>query len=76
MLSSGKIIFHGPRELILPFFQSIGFDCPLRKGVAEFLQEVPTLTGDGASQGVCTWGYRGLGGGCRQAMEHGPPLAG
>ena len=43
MLSSGLIIYHGPRELVLPFFEGLGFACPERKGVAEFLQEVPTL---------------------------------
>lgn len=43
VLSSGKIIFHGPREGVLPFFEGLGFVCPERKGVAEFLQEVPTL---------------------------------
>ncbi|PRW60703.1 Pleiotropic drug resistance 1 [Chlorella sorokiniana] len=45
VLSYGQIIFHGPRELVLPFFQGrLGFQCPERKGIAEFLQEVPTLT--------------------------------
>ncbi|KAL4433696.1 hypothetical protein ABPG75_000137 [Micractinium tetrahymenae] len=43
VLSSGKIIFHGPRELVLSFFEGLGFACPERKGVAEFLQEVSTL---------------------------------
>lgn len=38
LLSSGKIIFHGPRELVLPFFESLGFACPPRKGIAEYLQ--------------------------------------
>lgn len=40
-----QIIFHGPREGVLPFFEGLGFVCPERKGVAEFLQEVPTLAG-------------------------------
>ncbi|KAF7849923.1 hypothetical protein BT93_L0124 [Corymbia citriodora subsp. variegata] len=30
----------GPRELVLDFFESMGFKCPGRKGVADFLQEV------------------------------------
>jgi hypothetical protein len=30
----------GPREQILEFFESMGFKCPERKGVAYFLQEV------------------------------------
>ena len=45
MLSSrheyaGLIIYHGPRECILPFFNQLGFQCPKRKGVADFIQEV------------------------------------
>ncbi|KAE8718418.1 Pleiotropic drug resistance protein 1 [Hibiscus syriacus] len=30
----------GPREHVLSFFESMGFKCPERKGVADFLQEV------------------------------------
>ncbi|WJX79102.1 transcription factor, variant 2 [Trifolium repens] len=30
----------GPREHVLEFFESMGFKCPNRKGVADFLQEV------------------------------------
>ncbi|KAG9131354.1 hypothetical protein Leryth_006179 [Lithospermum erythrorhizon] len=30
----------GPREHVLEFFESMGFECPERKGVADFLQEV------------------------------------
>lgn len=40
LLSDGKVIYHGPREHILEFFESMGFKCPDRKGVADFLQEV------------------------------------
>ena len=40
-----QICFHGPREAVLPFFRDLGFDCPLRRGVADFLQEV-TTSGD------------------------------
>ena len=35
-------MFHGPRELILPFFESQSFKCPDDKGAADFLQEVTT----------------------------------
>lgn len=28
------------RAQVLPFFESMGFKCPPRKGVADFLQEV------------------------------------
>ncbi|KAM0926425.1 hypothetical protein ACQ4PT_003507 [Festuca glaucescens] len=40
LLSEGYIVYHGPRENILEFFESFGFRCPDRKGVADFLQEV------------------------------------
>ncbi|KZV17493.1 pleiotropic drug resistance protein 1-like [Dorcoceras hygrometricum] len=40
LLSEGQIVYQGPREKVLDFFQSLGFKCPERKGVADFLQEV------------------------------------
>uniref|UniRef100_A0A2N9FEV4 ABC-2 type transporter domain-containing protein n=1 Tax=Fagus sylvatica TaxID=28930 RepID=A0A2N9FEV4_FAGSY len=40
LLSDGKIVHQGPREHVLEFFESMGFKCPERKGVADFLQEV------------------------------------
>ncbi|KAF5191007.1 Pleiotropic drug resistance abc transporter [Thalictrum thalictroides] len=40
LLSEGQIVYQGPRELVLDFFESMGFKCPKRKGVADFLQEV------------------------------------
>ncbi|KAK8943596.1 Pleiotropic drug resistance protein 12 [Platanthera guangdongensis] len=40
LLSDGHVIFHGPRDLALPFFASCGFVCPDRKPAADFLQEV------------------------------------
>lgn len=40
LLSEGQIVYQGPRENILEFFESVGFKCPDRKGVADFLQEV------------------------------------
>ncbi|XWS19045.1 hypothetical protein CRYUN_Cryun32bG0097300 [Craigia yunnanensis] len=40
LLSDGLIIYQGPREHVLSFFESMGFRCPERKGVADFLQEV------------------------------------
>ncbi|KAJ6942433.1 ABC transporter G family member 29-like [Populus alba x Populus x berolinensis] len=39
-LSEGQIVYQGPREHILAFFESCGFRCPERKGAADFLQEV------------------------------------
>ncbi|KAG0538404.1 hypothetical protein BDA96_03G233200 [Sorghum bicolor] len=40
LLSDGQIVYQGPRESVLEFFLSLGFKCPERKGVADFLQEV------------------------------------
>ncbi|KAL6634302.1 hypothetical protein ACP70R_026973 [Stipagrostis hirtigluma subsp. patula] len=40
LLSNGQIVYQGPRENVLEFFESMGFRCPERKGVADFLQEV------------------------------------
>lgn len=40
LLSEGQIVYHGPKEHILEFFEDCGFKCPERKGVADFLQEV------------------------------------
>ncbi|PHU26671.1 Pleiotropic drug resistance protein 13 [Capsicum chinense] len=40
LLSDGYIVYHGPRADVIPFFESLGFQLPSRKGVADFLQEV------------------------------------
>jgi ABC-type multidrug transport system ATPase subunit/ABC-type multidrug transport system permease subunit len=40
LLSEGQIVYQGPREHIVDFFETCGFKCPERKGTADFLQEV------------------------------------
>ncbi|KAK9170462.1 hypothetical protein Syun_002602 [Stephania yunnanensis] len=40
LLSEGHVVYQGPRETVLAFFELVGFKCPERKGVADFLQEV------------------------------------
>ncbi|KAK9142055.1 hypothetical protein Syun_011455 [Stephania yunnanensis] len=40
LLSEGQIVYQGPMEHVLEFFKSCGFQCPERKGTADFLQEV------------------------------------
>ncbi|CAN1217743.1 Pleiotropic drug resistance protein 3, partial [Linum perenne] len=40
MMAEGRIVYHGPREHVLDFFQECGFRCPERKGVSDFIQEV------------------------------------
>lgn len=43
LLSDGQVVYNGPRENVLEFFESVGFKCPQRKGVADFLQEVSSV---------------------------------
>ncbi|KAF9616730.1 hypothetical protein IFM89_032249, partial [Coptis chinensis] len=40
LVSDGQIVYQGPWENVLEFFEAKGFRCPERKGVANFLQEV------------------------------------
>lgn len=34
------MVYHGPRDHVVPFFEQLGFEIPERKGVADFIQEV------------------------------------
>ncbi|KAL2509221.1 ABC transporter G family member 39 [Forsythia ovata] len=47
LLSEGQIIYQGPREKVLEYFEFMGFKCPERKGVADFLQEVTSKKDQG-----------------------------
>ena len=40
VMIAGNVVFHGPRENVVPHFQSLGFFVPDRKAVSDFLQEV------------------------------------
>ncbi|KAL6865260.1 hypothetical protein ACP4OV_016411 [Aristida adscensionis] len=40
LLCEGQIVYHGPRQNAVGFFNAIGFTCPSRKNIADFLQEV------------------------------------
>eukprot|EP00250_Pteridium_aquilinum_P022353 c25359_g2_i2 orf=102-4673(+) len=40
LLSEGQIVYQGPRDFVMDFFEHMGFKCPERKNVADFLQEV------------------------------------
>jgi ABC-type multidrug transport system ATPase subunit/ABC-type multidrug transport system permease subunit len=46
VMDNGSIVYHGPTQKVLPYFQSIGYRCPPRKDVADFLQEVTTEDGE------------------------------
>nr|KJB82688.1 hypothetical protein B456_013G209600 [Gossypium raimondii] len=39
LMVEGKILYNGPRDHILDFFENCGFRCPPRKAVVDFLQE-------------------------------------
>eukprot|EP00667_Euglena_gracilis_P010931 EG_transcript_11141 len=58
VMAAGQIAFHGTRDQVLPYFQSLGFACPRGKDTAEFVQEV-TLP-----QGIAKY---------RADVEHGAP---
>ncbi|KAF8009455.1 hypothetical protein BT93_J0445 [Corymbia citriodora subsp. variegata] len=47
LLSEGQIVYQGLRENVLEFFEYVGFKCPERKGVADFLQEVTSMNDQG-----------------------------
>ncbi|KAI3512248.1 hypothetical protein L1887_19561 [Cichorium endivia] len=43
LLCEGQIVYQGPRNAAVGFFASMGFHCPKRKNVADFLQEVTSV---------------------------------
>lgn len=45
LLTDGKVLYHGSLAGAIPFFSSIGFDCPVRKDPGSFLQEVTSPIG-------------------------------
>jgi ABC-type multidrug transport system ATPase subunit len=45
LLCEGHIIYQGPQDSIIPYFQSIGYFCPKDMDEADFLQELPTIQG-------------------------------
>jgi ABC-type multidrug transport system ATPase subunit len=47
VLSEGYLIYHGPKEEIPGFFNSLGFQIPERKEVADFLQEITSRKDQG-----------------------------
>lgn len=42
LMDDGQIVYQGPREQVLSHFSSLGYVCPSRKDVADFLVEVGT----------------------------------
>ncbi|KAG5183352.1 ABC-2 type transporter-domain-containing protein [Tribonema minus] len=45
MASGGRVVYQGKREGVLPYFRSIGYECPQRKDEADFVVEVTTDQG-------------------------------
>eukprot|EP00667_Euglena_gracilis_P003266 EG_transcript_3276 len=45
VMAAGQIAYHGPRLGVLPYFLELGFQIPVGKDVAEFLQEVTLPAG-------------------------------
>ncbi|KAG2487630.1 hypothetical protein HYH03_013769 [Edaphochlamys debaryana] len=45
LMSAGHVVFHGPVDQAVPFYRSLGFECPARKDAPSFLQEVATSSG-------------------------------
>lgn len=55
LISEGQIVYQGPCNCVLEFFECLGFRCPERKGVADFLQEVSeSSVGRYKSRNSCT----------------------
>ncbi len=45
IFNAGHEVYHGPVQDAVPFFASLGFDCPARKDIPSFLLEVTTAKG-------------------------------
>ena len=50
VLGEGHIIYQGPLDQCEAYFRGLGFECPPQKDFGDFLQELPTLSG----QRFCT----------------------
>ena len=45
LLSEGQILYQGPHEEVMPYFNSLGYRCPDNMDIADFLQIIPTNDG-------------------------------
>jgi hypothetical protein len=48
------IVYHGPRDQVIPFFTSLGFELPERKGAADFLQEITSRKDQKVCRALCS----------------------
>ncbi|KAK3028090.1 hypothetical protein RJ639_039381 [Escallonia herrerae] len=58
LLCEGQIVYQGPRNVAIDFFASMGFRCPVRKNVADFLQEVVSKKDQEQYWSVSDYPYR------------------
>ncbi|KAE9034245.1 Pleiotropic drug resistance protein 1 [Phytophthora rubi] len=42
LLNDGEVMYHGPREQVLPYFENLGFVCPPDRDVADYLLDLGT----------------------------------
>ncbi|ETK80472.1 hypothetical protein L915_13848, partial [Phytophthora nicotianae] len=42
ILNAGEVMYHGPRDQALPYFESLGFHCPPHRDTADFLLDLGT----------------------------------
>ncbi|KAJ8577783.1 hypothetical protein ON010_g1422 [Phytophthora cinnamomi] len=42
MMNEGRIVYNGPREKALSYFENLGFKCPPQRDVADFLMDLGT----------------------------------
>ena len=45
LIAEGQIIYHGPTNQAKDYFENMGFICPGRKDLGDFLQDIPTTAG-------------------------------
>uniref|UniRef100_K3WZK7 ABC transporter domain-containing protein n=1 Tax=Globisporangium ultimum (strain ATCC 200006 / CBS 805.95 / DAOM BR144) TaxID=431595 RepID=K3WZK7_GLOUD len=42
IMNEGEVIYHGPREQVVDYFESLGFKCPPERDVADYLLDLGT----------------------------------
>ncbi|KAK1946641.1 ABC transporter G family member 30 [Phytophthora citrophthora] len=42
LLNDGDVLYHVPRDQVLPYFQNLGLICPLKVDIADFLLDIAT----------------------------------
>ncbi|KAG6614984.1 pleiotropic drug resistance protein ABC superfamily [Phytophthora cinnamomi] len=42
IMNEGEVMYHGPRDRVLPYFESLGFKCPPDRDIADYLLDLGT----------------------------------